>query len=189
MSHRPIHPLPPLPCIALALSLAGGWTGCSGASATSPEVLAASPRAEVRLGNAPVRVSLALPASAESQVEARTARGEGRLRLVIEGLQLLHPGAVYEVYLNLPAGQPPVPDNSARVGNLSLFTDPESSGEITRSFDITDRVKALRQRRQWSGQVELTFVRENLAGPRGGPAAPPGSGDFLRFTRVSILAR
>jgi hypothetical protein len=54
-------------------------------------------------------------------------------------------------------------------------------GEVTRSFDITAKAKALRQR---GGKVHLTFVREKLGPPTPGPE---GAQDLLSFKRVTIV--
>ena len=157
---------------------------CSPADPT-PGVLAASPSAEHELGNAPVTVEVPLPPDASRQIES-LPQGK-RLRLVIEGLKQVHPGAIYEIYLNLPDGQQPDPNGPHHLGNLALYTDPESTPEMSRGFDITDVVKALRKRGQWKGPVRLTFVRERLGIQPRTEAAEPGA--FLRFKRVAIVER
>jgi len=146
-------------------------------------ILAVSPAVETRLGSAPVTVSL--PAPQEERLAAATAQGR-HLRLVIEGLQVLHPGAVYQVYLDLPAGKAPDPASPYFVGNLSLYTEPGQTGDIRRTYDVTQQVKALRKRGEWKGDVRVTFVRERLGeeGHAGTAGEPPA---FLRFTRVSIV--
>jgi hypothetical protein len=157
---------------------------CSNADPT-PGVLAASATAEHELGSAPVTVEVPLPPDASRHIES-LPQGK-RLRLVIEGLKQLHPGAIYEVYLNLPEGQPPDPNGPHHLGNLALYTDPESTPEMSRGFDITDAVKALRRQGQWKGPVRLTFVRERLGTQPKTEAAEPGA--FLRFSRVAIVER
>jgi hypothetical protein len=151
-------------------------------SAQPSGVLTASPDAETRLGSSPV--TLTLPSPPEERVAAVAEQG-GHLRLVIEGIQVLHPGAVYQVYLNLPPGKAPDPGGPYFVGNLSLYTEPGQTPDITRTYDVTEQVKALRRTGEWKGPVRLTFVRERL-GQEPSASVPPA---FLRFTRVSVVAR
>lgn len=173
---------------------------CSGAApaaveAVAPPVaalktLAATAPAETRLGNAPVLVKVALPAEAGAHMRslASATPKPGRLRLAVEGIKVLHPGAIYQVYLNLPAGQKPDPASASFLGNISIFAEPEHSEAITRTFDLSSKMKALGTK----GEVQLTFVREQLGRTASvkAAAAPAGEPDsFLSFTRVSILER
>jgi hypothetical protein len=173
------------PLLLLTLALAGGLSSnlaCAMKSDPSdPPPLAASPASETRLGNVPVTIDL----PAAERLAAAAGRG-GHLRLAIDGLQVLHPGAVYQVYLGLPPGKAPDPRGPYFVGNLSLFTEPGQTGDIRRTYDVTDRVKALRESGEWKGPVRVTFVRERLDGGTGTAGEPPA---FLRFTRVSLLER
>jgi hypothetical protein len=168
--------------LLLTLALAGGLSAnlaCAMKSDPSdPPPLAGSPAAETRLGNAPV--TLDLPAA-----ERRASSRGGRLRLAIDGLQVLHPGAVYQVYLDLPAGKAPDPAGPYFVGNLSLFTEPGQTGDIRRTYDVTEQVDGLRRRGEWKGPVRVTFVRERLDRPASDGGAEPAA--FLRFTRVSLV--
>jgi hypothetical protein len=175
-----------LPVLALAAGLPA--TLACAMKTTPPDpvpVLAASSATETRLGNAPV--TLTLPAPPEDKVAAITVGG-GHLRLAIDGLEVLHPGAVYQVYLNLPEGRTPSPQDPHFVGTLSLYTDPGKTLGIRRTYDVTDQVKALRTRGEWKGPLRLTFVRERLDQPAGS-ASPNEPGEFLRFTRVTLLDR
>jgi Common central domain of tyrosinase/Polyphenol oxidase middle domain len=152
------------------------------AAVPAPKVLAATAPAENRLGNAPVSVKVALPAEAGAHMRSIAAAPAkpGRLRLAIEGIKILNPGAVYQVYLNLPAGQKPDPAGPYYLGNISLFAEPEHSEEVTRTFDLSPRMKALAGK----GELQVTIVREQL-----GAAAAGEPQEFLRFSRVSILER
>ncbi|MEA2600401.1 MAG: hypothetical protein QOF89_1393 [Acidobacteriota bacterium] len=181
MTHRRRDPW----ILALMAIFAPIAVTCSPAD-PAPGVLAASPTAQHELGSAPVTVEVPLPPDASQRI-ASLPQGK-HLRLVIEGLKQVQPGAIYEVYLNLPEGQRPDPNGPHHLGNLALYTDPESTPEISRGFDITDAVKALRGRGQWKGPVRLTFVRERLGSP---PATTEGAepGAFYRFKRVSIVER
>ena len=157
---------------------------------TPPKILAATAGAETRLGNAAVQVKVDLPAAVGQHMKSFAAAPPkpGHLRLVVEGIQVLHPGAVYQVYLNLKAGQKPDPAGPAFLGNISIFAEAEHSEPINRSFDLSRKAKALAAK----GEVQLTFVRERLdqqAGLAAAPAALPEPTEFLRFTKVSIQER
>jgi hypothetical protein len=156
--------------------------------AAPPKTLAASAAAETRLGSAPVNVKVALPAEVGAHVKSLAAAPPkaGHLWLAVEGLKVVHPGAVYQAYLNLPAGQKPDPASPYYLGNVSLFADPGHSEEVTLTFDLSTKMKALGAK----GEAQLTFVRERLGSVKADAAAPAGEPDtFLRFTRVSILER
>jgi hypothetical protein len=156
---------------------------CSPAD-SGPGGLAASAPGAYDLGSQPVTVEIPLPPDASQRI-ASPPPGK-HLRLVIEGLKQVQPGAIYEVYLNLPEGQRPDPNGPHHLGNLALYTDPENTPEMSRGFDITDTVKALRARGQWKGgPLKLTFVRERL----GTQPEAAESGAFLRFKRVAIVER
>jgi len=168
------HPL-------LQLAVAGGLLACAMKTTPpdpAPGVLAASPAAEIRLGSSQVTVDLPVPQ--EERLAAVLTQGR-HLLLAVDGLQVLHPGAVYQVYLNLPPGKAPKPEGPYFVGNLSLYTEPGQTADIRRTYDITEPVKTLRQNGEWKGPVRVTFVRERLD-----PQAGDGTA-FLRFTRVSIV--
>ncbi len=160
------------------------------ATPIAAKVLAATAGAETRLGNAAVEVKVDLPAAVGQHMKSFTAAPPkpGHLRLVVEGITVLHPGAVYQVYLNLKAGQKPDPAGPAFLGNISIFADPEHAEPITRSFDLSGKAKALGAQ----GAVQLTFVRERLdqaAGVKAAATAAAEPAEFLRFTRVSIQER
>lgn len=143
--------------------------------------LAAS-ESEVRvLGDEPVQVAFEVPPETFADAEP------GRLRIVIEGLVLLRPGAYYHVYLNLPEGQTPDPKGRYFVGNVALFgkvraDDPGGD----RSFDVTDQIAWLREQGEWAGRAELTFIRGNPQPPSAETAAPE---EFVRFRRVALIRR
>jgi len=116
--------------------------------------------------------------------DVAAGKAAGHLRLVIEGLKLLHPGAVYRVYLDLPAGTKPDPAGPYYVGNIALFGEGgEHGAEASRSFDVTAKVRALMRQGKWSGPLHVTIVRGNP----GGAGAPKEPGAFVRFTRVKLI--
>jgi tyrosinase len=150
----------------------------------APTTLAATEPGAVELGADATTVAVNVP---EQSLVAETA---GRLRVVIEEVELVHPGAVYEVYLNLPAGTEPDPESDYYVGHLAVFTGVhEGQDAVTgqRSFDVTDKVEALRASGDWTGRVELTFVRGNPEEATEGLAAMPET--FLRFSHISVVRR
>ena len=156
------------------------------APAEQIQELAASPAQGFALGSKPVKVAVPVPASARDRITslAESAQPE-RLRLVIEGLSLVHHGGVYEVYLNLPQGQKPDPKGPYFVGLISLFGHAGHGEESSRSFDITDEMHSLQQRHEWSGKVELTFVLSG--GEETGAESVPAQ--VVRFRRARIITR
>jgi hypothetical protein len=155
--------------------------------AAAPKVLAASETAERMLGDGPLTLSVPVPAAAARRMTELAAGQKGRLRLIVDGLKLLHGGASYRVYMNLPEKRQPDPKGPYFVGNIALFGEEgEQAAEGTRSFDITDRVRDLVKRGEWSGKLRLTFVRGN-PDPAGGAKRQPQN--FIRFSRVSVVER
>lgn len=116
------------------------------------------------------------PVTAPVQTAASSsAKADGRVWLKLEGLRLLRPGAYYQVYLDLPAGQKPDPKGPWFAGNLSLYGAEPGGAELEHSFDITDRV------RRHGRPKTVTFVR-------GGREAPDGkAGDFITLRRVVVV--
>ncbi|MCG8454644.1 MAG: tyrosinase family protein, partial [Holophagales bacterium] len=153
------------------------------APAASPELttLAASQPSAVSLGRDPVRVSVDVPTLAERLA----ADGSGRIRVVIEGLELVRPGGIFQVYLNLPEGQEADPESLYYLGHIAVFGHIHEGLAGRRSFDVTDKIRALRRDGEWSGSVELTFVRSNPEAA----SAETASNELLRFSHVSVVAR
>lgn len=186
-------PSPGIPLTALALALALLTPAC-GADATdwqpgpeagpqtvqppeSPpprETLAATEPGDVRLGNDPRTVTLAVPSRA-------TASEAGSLWLVVEGLRQLRRGVYYEVYLDLPEGQAPDPAGRHFVGNISLYGMERDSEEgAAQAFDVTEKLRALYDAGPWPGELRVTFVR----GPAGKDAPPEG--EIVSFERIVL---
>lgn len=158
--------------------------------APAAKLLAASAAAETRLGGSPVSVDVELPDTARQRVDAIAAHPAAtHLHLQIEGIKLLAPGAVYQVYVNLPSGKAPDPKSPSYLGNLALFTDPEHAGEVTRTYDLSRKMKALRAAGLWkNGPVHLTFVLEDLEHKGAAAAAATATrAEFIRFTKVSLV--
>jgi len=158
------------------------------AALAAPKALAAA-AAETRLGSASVSVKVAMSTTVGAHIQAlaRKPPKPGHLWLAVEGIKVLHPGAVYHVYLNLPAGQKPDPAGPYFLGTIAPFMDEEHGAELTRTFDLSSKVKAMGK-----GEMQLTFVRERLDAAKAGAAAaaPAGEPDtFLSFSKVTLLER
>jgi len=153
--------------------------------AAPPKTLAATSVGETKLGNTAVDVTVSLPADVGAHMKSLVAAPpkRGHLRVAVEGIKVLNPGAIYQVYLNLQAGQKPDPAGPSFLGNIAIFADPEHAEAITRTFDLSRKTKAMAGK----GEVKLTFVRERLGKAGVAPTGEPDS--FLSFTRVSILER
>ncbi len=166
---------------------------CSGtATATPPSVapatqptaikttmLAASPEKGTVLGRDAVTVSVPLPAAKSERIKSLVADTKPeKVRLVFEGLELLGKGGVYEVYIDLPAGQKPDPAGPYFVGNISLFGHVGHGGKVSRSFDLSDEVRELDQKGEWKGDAKVTIV------PADGKEA---GASVLRFLRASLV--
>jgi hypothetical protein len=150
--------------------------------------LAATPERAVTLGSAPVKVSVPIPAGSRQRMGGLAEAGQPeKLRLVIEGLELVDHGGVYDVYMNLPQGQKPDPKGPHFVGHLALFGHAGHGQESSRSFDITDDLRRIQQRGAWDGQINLTFVLSDGDTPGTGAEAAPAQ--LIRFRQVSIITR
>lgn len=150
------------------------------------KVLVSSQPSELRLGSAPVTVSLPAVAEVKQRLTALAAGGPGHLRVVVEGIRLVAPGAFYQVYLDLPEGQTPDPKGPHFLGLIDTFGEIEHATDRTRSFDITGKLAALREKGLMEGPLRVTFVRGNPP-PAAKAAAEPGV--FLSFRRVSLIER
>jgi Common central domain of tyrosinase/Polyphenol oxidase middle domain len=162
----------------------GPLTGeAGGPPPPAPKMLAAGAAAETRLGARRTSVKVALPQATNQRILTLAGPDPGRLRLVLEGVKLLRHGSHYEVYINLPAGATPDPKSKNFVGTVALFDHPEHAQELTRTFDVTDEVAALKAAGQWTGELDVTFVPGH--GERA-LTATAGSGPFVSVRRVSI---
>lgn len=148
-------------------------------------VMAATRPGRVALGMEPREVAIPLQRGVGDRMEA-AADEPVEMRVVVHGIEMLHPGALYEVYLNLPEGREPDPESPYFLGHVAAFTDSEGAeGTSDRSFAITDAVRALRERGEWHDAVEVTFV---LSDPPEEPevrAAMPR--EILRFSHLSVV--
>ena len=141
----------------------------SSPSRTSPYTLADA-QVSVKLGGAPVTVSVPIPAETRDALRAFSEGKEGnRLALLLQDLVLeREPALYYEIYVNLP-GDPAdaAYTNPYYAGNLTLFGltmphDGHKAGHSQR-VNLLRSYAYLRSRDEWSdAEVKVTFV------PRGG---------------------
>jgi tyrosinase len=134
---------------------------------TSPYTLAEE-QVSVKLGGAPVTVTVPIPAGTRDELRGFSEAREGnRLALLLQDLVLeREPALYYEIYVNLP-GDPAAAEYTSPhyAGNLSFFslTMPGGHGGHSRRVNLLRTYAYLRSRDQWSDEeVRVTFV------PRGG---------------------
>src|SRR5215471_15096591 len=154
--------------------------GSHGSSAATAQTSASNaivrfvPPAKIRLegDNVTVRVVLNETESA-SILKAAKESGQGRVFLKLVGIEYQqNPGAGYEVYLNLPAGQAPERKSMYYAGVLHFYglkQTAEANGQpATMQFDISEAVRHLQQAGQWSeSQLTVTFARRGPLSPAG----------------------
>ncbi|HEX5761022.1 MAG TPA: hypothetical protein VF121_17675 [Thermoanaerobaculia bacterium] len=172
----------------LLLALAGcqppsaGGAAAPGGEVIETKVLAATEAKPVELGAEPVTVEVPLRPE-DNQRLLQAAAEPGRLLLAIEGLRLLGTGPAYEVYLDLPEGAAPDPEGPHFLGLVALFVPPGHPSEVTRSFDLSRAVQALRERGRWTEELRVTFV------PADGDKVAAPAGPSLRFRRLVFHTR
>jgi hypothetical protein len=100
---------------------------------------------------------------ARVQVEAAmTPSSKTRLALTVEEIVSETPDVTYEVYINLPKGEPPSYKSVYFVGNLAPFLPRVGAHEqpFVVSFDITRNVRELRSLNVWKdADLSVTFVK------------------------------
>jgi tyrosinase len=107
-----------------------------------------------------------------------------------------NPGLLYGVYLNLPPGETPDPDDSHFVGLLSFFgiesappgegseKDDEAPHRLRYVFDVTDTVADLTARDHWNpDELHVTFAPVGVDAERQPEQPPPP----VRIGRVSLF--
>jgi tyrosinase len=143
-------------------------------SGAAPEMTAMAATADTGFTLGAETTTVTVPMSPAALATAGTGK---KARLVVEGLEILGKGGVYEVYFNLPAGEAPASSSPHFVGHVALFGHVghgHDGPSINRSFDVSDELAAL------SGDVDLTFV------PTTGVEA---GASLLKFKRASLVQR
>jgi tyrosinase len=142
------------------------------------------------------QVAVEIDARAAASALASLATTTPRILLEVHEVQAeRHPGTVYGVYVNLPAGASASEEAAAQVGNLSFFgveraRDPsrdEPAHGLSLTFDITALAEAQRASGVWNDQaVSVTFEPLRLVPPEGEETAGPGDGPEPPATVGSI---
>jgi tyrosinase len=147
----------------------------------------------------PVQVAIELGAEARA-----AARSDGTLALLVEGIRFeKEPMVYYEVYLNLPKGEPADFQGVHYAGNLVFAGLPPSSPPgphaahgsghnhtaheedlaSLRAIDVTDTVREQRARGLWhDDRLAVTFIMRGLIPVHDAPVTRPGI--KARFDRV-----
>ena len=114
--------------------------------------LVQAPSARLPLTGSPAHVQLKLSAEPEAQksrLSTLKAAPAHRYYLILKGLEAnAQPGVLYHVYLGLPEGTTPKPDDPHKVGIINFFDAVPVEGghthDVSFSFDITDSIPRLK---------------------------------------------
>ena len=160
-----------------------------------PQMVAASER-PLRLAGAPATVAALVPGSAQRALRtALEGGGDGRRTRVYLNVEDLradkNQGAVYGVYLALPAGWDERVRNRHHVGNVTVFGIEQVSAKdaahdhvpgLRHTFDVTRKIRTLYRARRWVDleRLPVTFLLEL-------PIPPPGfSGNASKILRRQV---
>lgn len=134
----------------------------------------------VKLGDEAEEVTVKVDATA--MAEALGDATPEPMVLTLEGLHQDRRGVNYEVYLNLPSGTAPDPKGPYYAGHVSVFVVHHGAEDtLDYSLDVTETVKGLQAKGEWTGDLKVTFVRSVPAGPTAEAAAV-----HLRFKRIKL---
>lgn len=130
----------------------------------------------IGLSDKRVRVPLeSAPAIAEGRApvgKLSVPASPHRLYLVVRDLQAVsQPGTLFHIYLDLPDGVAPKPNDPRHIGTVNFYNairearGPEATGAGSRgvdeSYDITDVVKRLTARRMLADRPSVTIIATN----------------------------
>jgi hypothetical protein len=129
-------------------------------------VLQVSAHGAIRLDHMPARVILKSTRENEKLSDRMAIlRGGQRLYLLLKGLQCTsQPGVTYHLYLDLPEGASPSPEDVHHIGIINFFAAGSSdkavnmAAESWRSFDITELVDKLAARKLLTDTTTVTIV-------------------------------
>jgi len=130
-------------------------------------VLQVSGQGSIRLDHMPARVILKSPTRENEKLSDRMAilRSGQRSYLLLKGLHCTsQPGVTYHLYLDLPEGASPSPDDLYHIGIINFFAAGSSDkavnmgGESWRSFDVTELVGKLAARKLLTDTTTVTIV-------------------------------
>jgi len=148
-----------------------------GGTAMSGQTLAST--GAVKLASEITRVPLAMAADAAAALRRKLAEvaGSRAIYLVLDDLKAAEaPAIVYEVYLGLPAGANPQPDDPHYVDTLNFFAvAPPNTQRRARSYDVTTLVSSVLSRGTADADFAVTIVGRN---PGGRATEPPTIGSI-----------
>jgi hypothetical protein len=157
--------------------------------AMSEEILASTASGAVTLDREVTRVRLA-PGASAAPLSRRIAEGGSGRRyfLVLSDLRAAaQPGVVYDIYLGLQPGANPGPNDPRLVGTLNFFgvAPPNTTRNLSRSYDVTQTVRALQSQGLLDGPLTVTIVpgAGSSADNAGQPVAQPSIG------RIALMAQ
>lgn len=188
--------------VLVAANAADSRSARDGEGGPPPQVLGAATQVSLA-SREPVDVELAEPVDMQRALgsESTGTRGD-RVFLRIEGLRGTAGAPVYEVYVNVPAGDTPSEHPELRAGSLSTFgmveasqADDQHGGEgKSVAFDITSVRNALRQQGRWDpDRLQVSFSPVAPAPPPGVATAAEGesreaSPADLYASRIAVIA-
>ncbi len=159
------------PVVAVIAALAAIAIGYEAMATESSEMLAtsATKAREIALGAGPVEVTLMPPANGAGALASRLAavKPGRKIHLVVRGLRAdAPPEVLYQVYLGLPRGTAAKAEGLHYVGSFNFFNAVQdgkarsTKGPSPRfySYDVTDLVKILRERKLLDESVTVTIV-------------------------------
>jgi tyrosinase len=159
-------------------------------AAGPPEMVGASEGPVVLTGSAAsTRVTVSQPVGPAA---LRAAGEPPEVHLNIENVAGLEAEGTYAVYINMPEDAKPEEHQDLLAGLLPMFGVPEATrgdnnrpgGGLTFSLDVTDVVRRLESRGEWTGDVRVTFVPEGMpVADNRRAAAPP---EPITVGRVSV---
>lgn len=157
---------------------------------SAPSALAASEPGPYELGREPLTVTLRIPEERRKRLtDLAGGSQEGRLRLLVEGIEILRPGGVYEVHLEAPEGRLPGSASPSFAGHVAIFGKTGETPASTRTFDVTERIRSLLRERSSASPIESFRVTFLPGEARDGEASGPATGPVLRFRRVALVER
>jgi hypothetical protein len=142
----------------------GGVESVSQPTDAKMKVLAAA-SLPVKLGPAPIRLTLAPPSAAEEptlSLALKALKPDEHLYLVIRDLRASGPpGVPYDVYLDLPPGAQPKPEDAHIVGTLNFYNSVgalASNPGFFYSFDVTEIARSLQARNLLGSRTTVTIA-------------------------------
>jgi tyrosinase len=110
---------------------------------------------------------------------------------IVLNLEITHvkdTSVYYEIYANLPANEKPDYQSIYYVGNLGFFLPKD--GGITKRFDLTRSIRAMRDKKVWDGShLTVTFVPRGLVNSQTGQPLPVQPGVRATIARVTVVGQ